>query len=298
MIPQDPSPTPAWSERWAHLARTVALDPAEPVLVALSGGADSTYLLRVLAVSSAHPAVTAVHVNHGLRGAESEGDARFCAELCRELGIPLVVRRVELDREGPSLEARAREARYRALALEARRQKCSTVLTGHHADDNLETLLMRWVRGTALTGLAALRPRLELSLEGVQLNVLRPLIALRREEVRELLAGAGFPWREDSSNSSDDHTRNRVRNVLLPGIEEVAGQAGVENLRAFGRAVEELEAHLARATAEMVWRQQPVSVACRGGEQVGLGGTLPRAPLMRLPYALRRRALWRLVLGV
>ena len=289
-------PRAAWSGRWRHLARTVSLEPTAPVLVGLSGGADSTYLLHVLAAARERPPLVAVHVDHGLRGAESARDAAFCTRLCARLGVRLKVRRVSLEAEGPSLEARARAARYRALALEARRFKIGTLVTGHHADDMLETLLMRWMRGTALTGLAALRPRLELELAGVALTVVRPLIGLRREEVRERLATAGLAWCEDGSNGDERFARNAVRNALLPGIERAAGSAGIENLRAFGRAVEELETHLARGTAELAWRPPRAALAHRAPDRMSLGGTLERGRLMRLPGALRRRALWRLVL--
>jgi tRNA(Ile)-lysidine synthase len=124
----------------------------------------------------------------------------------------------------------------------------------------------------------------------------RPLYGLRREEVRELLASAGLSWCEDSSNDSRRFARNRVRHVLIPEIQRLAGSAGVENLRAFARAVEELEGHLARATAELTWRPLAAAPACRGAGQAELGGTLPRGPLMALSETQRRRALWRLVL--
>jgi len=285
-----------WEERWGRLARTVGLSPSEPVVLALSGGADSVLLLQLLAAARERPRVTAVHVDHGLRGIESDIDALFCGRLCRELGVPLVVRRVALDPEGPSLEARARELRYRVLAREAERLCCPTLVTGHHADDGLETLLMRWIRGTELPGLAGLRRNLELEIDGRRIRVARPLISMRREEVRLLLADRGHEWREDSSNRSPRFTRNRVRHVLLPEVARLAGPGGVENLFAFGRAVEELESHLAGATAYLAWCPAPAAPAFRSAVQAHLGGSLPRAGLMRLPAALSRRALWRLIL--
>ena len=286
----------SWEERWSCLARTVGLPPAGPVVLALSGGADSVLLLQLLSAARERPRVTAVHVDHGLRGLESDLDALFCGRLCHELGVPLVVRRVELDPQGPSLEARAREVRYRALAREASRLRCPNLVTGHHADDGLETLLMRWIRGTALPGLACLRRNLELEIEGHRVRIARPLISMRREEVRRMLADRGLEWREDSSNRSPRFTRNRVRHVLLPEVTRLAGRGGVENLFAFGRAVEELERHLAGATAYLTWNPSPAAIATRSAAQAHLGGTLSRAGLMRLPTALRRRALWRLIL--
>jgi tRNA(Ile)-lysidine synthase len=288
---------PAWTGRWARICAAAALDPRQPVLLALSGGADSVFLLHLLCAARERPPLHAVHVNHGLRGAEAERDAQFCAELCRVLDVPLRVRRVQLDAEGPSLEARAREARYRVLLEEAKRLHVRVLLTGHHADDGLETLLMRWVRGSDLAGLAGLREKSERRLEGGERGVLvlRPLISLRRAEIRRSLADAKLTWRDDSSNLDERFTRNRVREVLLPKLDELAGPAGVDNLRQFARAVEDLERELALKTAELTWSRPHGANACRAADDLDLGGVLPRAQLMFLPLALRRRALWRLL---
>lgn len=296
-----PEPPPeTWAGRWNQLARSVGLGPREPVLVALSGGADSVFLMHLLAAASragaGSPAVSAVHVDHGLRGLESDLDAIFCGRLCRSLGVPFVSRRVKLDPDGPSLEARARDLRYRVLAEEARRNRCGNIVTGHHADDGLETLLMRWIRGTHLPGLPGLRAQLELRAGERRLRVFRPLISMRRSEVRRLLADHGLEWREDSSNADPRHTRNRVRNVLLPEVSRLAGQGGIENLFRFGRVIEELEQSLAGATAYLAWSPAPWACATRSARAAHLGGALPRTRLMQLPSALRRRALWRLLL--
>ena len=233
------------------------LAPTEPVLLALSGGADSVYLLTALAKAEPRPRVLAVHVDHRLRGDESREDAAFCARTCAKLGIPFSSREVEVDPEGPNLEARAREARYKALALEARNAGLTTILTGHHEDDALETLLLRWMRGSALPGLAGLKARNILGRDSStgdarseQLTVVRPLLSMRREEVRRLLRDSGMDWREDSSNESPRFTRNRVRNELMPEIAETCGEGGFENLRAFASAVESLEEELAARTAD------------------------------------------------
>jgi tRNA(Ile)-lysidine synthase len=288
---------PAWGARWARICAAAALDPRQPVLLALSGGADSVFLLHLLCAARERPALHAVHVNHGLRGAEADGDEQFCAELCRALDVPLRVRRVQLDADGPSLEARARDARYRVLLEEAKRLHVRVLLTGHHADDGLETLLMRWVRGSDLAGLAGLRETMQRKLEGSEhaVLVLRPLISLRRAEIRRSLADAHLTWRDDSSNLDERFTRNRVREVLLPKLDELAGPAGVDNLREFARAVDALERDLALKTAELTWSRPHGAGACRAAEDLDLGGVLPRAQLMFLPLALRRRALWRLL---
>jgi tRNA(Ile)-lysidine synthetase-like protein len=330
------------------------LAPEADVIVALSGGADSVYLLEVLAAARPRPRLFAVHVEHGLRGADGLEDARFCERLCGARDVPFVLRHLTLDPRGSSLEARAREGRYRVLCEEAARLSIATILTGHHADDALETLLQRWLRGTDLHGLAGLQTRLRLPprsaprepaaldaegrpqagapielapaaraeppsgaalvppgralrrppprAAGERLNptdfeveIIRPLIAMRREEVRSSLRERHLEWREDGTNESPRFTRNRLRNLFLPEIERVCGPSAIENLRAFGRAVESLEERCAELTAGIAWDPPLFAAACRGLAEAGLGGTLARERLTELSPTLRRRALWRLI---
>jgi tRNA(Ile)-lysidine synthase len=232
-----------------------------------------------------HPKVLAVHVDHMLRGEESCEDSAFCARMCSRLSVPFARRRADLGDEVSNLEARARKLRYGLLAEEALAAGCHVILTGHHEDDALETLLLRWMRGSSLPGLAGLKAENIIrpaSATSQPMRVVRPLLNLRREEVRHLLREAGIEWREDSSNSSPAHTRNRVRNELLPRIESTCGPAGVQNLRAFASAVEGLEDELATRTANLTWTSE------------GPGRQIARESL-DLAYTLQRRALWRLL---
>jgi tRNA(Ile)-lysidine synthase len=308
--------------RWAQLSRAVGLAPDVPVVVALSGGADSVYLLHVVAAAKQRPRVLAVHVEHGLRGEEGRADAEFCARLAAKLGVPFVRRSIALDAAGPSLEARAREERYRTLCEEAVRASIDAIVTGHHADDALETLLQRWMRGTdihglGVHGLGGLQRRLVLegrgdaaaqanerigapmhstmNPTGTDLQIVRPLIAMRREEVRRILSDADIAWREDGSNRSPRFTRNRIRNELLPAIEASCGPEAVENLRAFGAAVEALEDRCASLTAPLSWSPPVFAAARRAPADASLGGTISRQKLLEIPSPLRRRALWRLL---
>jgi len=293
----------SFARHWSALARSARIGPTDGLVCALSGGADSTLLLHLAASADPRAKLIAVHVDHGLRGEESDADAEFCSQLCKELGVLLVRRRVKLAADGPSLEARARQARYRVLAEEARRHGCSTVLTGHHADDALETVLIRWVRGTDLSGLTGPRLRNPLGPDldtdaldsETTITVVRPLLGLRREEVRRLLTANELEWREDSSNQSSAFKRNRVRNELLPRIEEACGADAIDALRAFGTAVESLEDRLATFTAHLTWSPPVHARAARSPKRAALGGTLERGSLMVLPRPLRRRALWRLL---
>jgi tRNA(Ile)-lysidine synthase len=278
------------------------------LLVALSGGADSVLLLHLAATARPRAPLRAVHVDHNLRGEESRGDARFCQNLCRSLGVPLATIALELDPGAPSLEARAREARYRALIDEALRTGHRSILTGHHSDDQVETLLLRWIRGTHLPGLAGLRARVELdpfrAFGGSELathdptervTLVRPLLGMRRAEVRRLLSDRGLGWRDDSHNADPRFSRAKVRHGLMPTLRRLGGDEAVENLRAFGRAVEALEVELAGRTAHVAWHPAPWAPASRGADDTRLGGVVPRPLLMRLAPTLRRRVLWRLL---
>ena len=284
-----------WADRWSQLARAVGLPPNEAVVLALSGGADSVFLLHVLAQAKPRSRILAVHVDHGLRGTEAEDDAAFCARLCAKLSVPFARRRIELDGEASNLEARAREARYRALADEARAAGLRTLLTGHHEDDALETLLQRWMRGTDLPGLAGLRARNVLGPDhDTPIQVVRPLRSMRREEVRRLLRDAGLDWREDSSNTDPRFTRNRVRGGLMPEIERACGPDGIEGLRDFASAVERLEEEFASRTAHISWSTPTHAPAVRSTQDPA-AGTLDRAQLQHLAAPLQRRTLWRLL---
>ncbi len=286
------------SWRWGQLARSIGLDPAAPVLLALSGGADSVYLLHVLARARERALALAVHVDHGLRGEESAADREFCRRLCARVGVRFVACAVDLSGGGApatGLEARARTARYAALEGEARRYRIPTVVTGHHADDALETLLLRWMRGTELGGLAGMaRERALSARSGVRLA--RPLIAQRREEIREALKAWNETWREDSSNADKHLARNRLRHGLLVDAREALGDAGWRNLDSFARAVERLEASLAQHSAAVVWRPTVGELCARDDANAHLGGRVERAALANLPAPLLRRALWRLIL--
>ena len=157
------------------------LEDGEPVLVALSGGADSVALLRALQALS-YP-VRAFHLNHCLRGAESDRDEAFCRALCAGLGVPLTVERIDVAAAraaGEGIEAAARRIRYAQLTAAAQGAK---IATAHTADDNLETMLFHLVRGTGPKGLAGIPP--------VRGQVIRPLLGVTRAAVEAYLHALG-----------------------------------------------------------------------------------------------------------
>ncbi len=190
----------------------------EKVLLALSGGPDSTALLLVLSqlVKEYRLRLRAAHVNYRCRGRESGGDQRQVRALCRRLGIELDVhclRAGELSKvDGKGFQDKARELRFNFFSSLCRTHGLKKVLLGHNADDQVEGLFLRLLRGAGPGGLAGIPYRRDY--QGMVL--IRPLLDCRREELLEFLAGKGVAYRTDSSNRGLDYRRNRVRNKLLP----------------------------------------------------------------------------------
>jgi tRNA(Ile)-lysidine synthase len=176
--------------------------------VAVSGGADSVYLLYEVVAAGAE--VVVLHVNHLLRGAESDGDEEFVRGLAGALGLECLVLR-EAPGDG-NLEAEARAVRYRWFGELIRAGVVERVAVGHTLSDQAETVLFRFLRGAGTAGLAGIRP---VRRDGIY----RPLLGIRREAVRESLRQRGISWREDSSNNSGEFARNRIRGELLPQLE-------------------------------------------------------------------------------
>lgn len=177
-------------------------------VVAVSGGADSVALLRAC-VFAGIPC-TAAHVNHQLRGAESDEDEAFVHELAAKLGVPFRSTRIAI--RGGNLEAEARRLRYDWLnGLGA-----AWIATAHTANDQAETVLHRLMRGTGLQGLRGIATTLQSPPTAVGGLLLRPLLTVTRGEVLAYLASINQPYRTDSSNTDPRFTRNRIRAVLLP----------------------------------------------------------------------------------
>ncbi|HEY6298971.1 MAG TPA: tRNA lysidine(34) synthetase TilS [Candidatus Binatus sp.] len=187
------------------------------ILIGLSGGADSVSLISALIELREKLGfkISAAHLNHRIRGAESDRDEEFVRAMCARLGIELIVERAGgLDRSTSpgNLEERARDARREFLLRVAERVQADFVALGHHRDDQAETVLMRLMRGAGAAGLAAMAER------GPG-RLIRPMLSISRAEIREYLDARAIPFVEDSSNSSRDILRNRIRADLLPMLE-------------------------------------------------------------------------------
>lgn len=191
-------------------------DKGEGIVVAVSGGADSVALLHILHALSPDYGwrLTAAHLNHGLRGAEADEDEAFVQRLCAALRVPcrsqrLDVRAIAEVSRGASLEETARVVRYRWLRETADHCGARKIATGHHRDDQAETVLMNLIRGSGVEGLKGIDP----FYEG---RIVRPLLGVEKEEILAFLHRKGQPFRADSSNQDTAFFRNRVRTELLP----------------------------------------------------------------------------------
>jgi tRNA(Ile)-lysidine synthase len=188
---------------------TGLLPEGVPVVVLLSGGRDSVCLLDVSARLLQPPGVVALHVNHGLRGAESEADEAHCRALTEALGVELVVERSGPAPRAGNLQAWARDHRLGAAAVLAT-ARGARVATGHTMSDQAETVLYRLAASPGRRALLGMSAR-----DGL---LVRPLLGVTREETAAHCRGRGLAWREDSSNSSDSYTRTRVREGLVPAL--------------------------------------------------------------------------------
>lgn len=193
------------------------LSAGDEVVVALSGGADSVSLLHSLCKLAEELAITvsACHVNHGLRGEESDADMEFCRRLCGELSVPLEILDTEVrsfQKKHESIEETARRVRYDFFARVSAGKKLATA---HNSNDSAETVLLNMMRGTGLKGLCGIPP--------VRENIIRPLIYCTREEVECYCADAGLTYVTDKTNLSTDYTRNKVRHIILPEIMKING---------------------------------------------------------------------------
>ena len=223
----------------------ITADDTSPVLAAVSGGPDSMLLMRWLHRLQRLAGV--VHVNHQLRGDESDADAEFVKEQCAWLGVPCHVVVAPVFSEPGNLENNARDARYRAFEEVATKLNVKSVATGHTADDQTETILFRLIRGTGLAGLSGIP--MSRVLNGI--TIVRPLLMTERHVVLIELNQLGQAYRIDTSNSDHRFTRNRIRHELLPLLRTFNPKVE-EAIRAAGAQAAQFAEHQERVAKEVL----------------------------------------------
>lgn len=223
------------------------LEGCRNVVIALSGGADSVclaHMMKRLSEETGGFELTAVHVHHGIRGAEADRDAEFCENFCKALGISFK----EICRDVPayarknkiSCEEAGRALRYEALRGEALKLSSAKIAVAHHMNDQAETVVFNMCRGSGIRGMRGMLPEND--------GIIRPLLCCTREEIEKYLSGQNERFCTDSTNGEDSYARNRIRHGVLPFLAENINTGAVYNIAAMAARMAEAEAYLASQT--------------------------------------------------
>jgi len=259
----------------------------EPTVVACSGGADSSAL--VLALASATDRLVVAHVLHDLRPrAQVEADRDAVRALAAACDLPFIEADVQVADLAGNAEGNARRARYAALGAMAIERRFQFVATAHHADDQLETILMRMLRGAGAGGCRGVLRRRNLLTEPFPVSVIRPMLSVDRETCRRLCREAGFAWREDPTNGDLGRVRNKLRRQVIPVLRELRPDVGGRAM-----AISDLftEVHtLIREGVDELW---PACAQLQESESDGAGyawarGTLARRSPLVIGAVVRR----------
>ncbi len=224
------------------------------ILAAVSGGADSAALVRLLHRLIRHGAIKAQlsigHVNHKLRGEAGDGDERFVVELGSRLEFRVYTRSVDVRdyarSNKVSIETAGRLLRRDALAEMAKACGCTAVATAHHADDNAETVIHRLLRGTGFRGLGGIRPVRTLQSTAGKMAFASPLLCVTRSEILDYCKENGISWRHDHTNDDYAHTRNRIRHLLLPVLRKEADSDPTAQLLTLSQTTQKLFTRIER----------------------------------------------------
>lgn len=253
-------------------------------LVGVSGGADSVAMLHLL-VEGGFSNLIVCHLDHRLRGRAATEDARFVRRLAEQLGLPCEIGRIDVGERmselGESMETAARHARHDFFAQCAVKHRCRRILLAHHADDQAETVLWNFLRGSH--GLKGMREEQRITVRaGVALWVVRPLLGVRHAGLVAWLRAGAHRWREDASNRQAVAIRNRLRNEVFPLLDEITGRDAV--------------AALARGAADAAERDDLESEALERARVLDPQGRMHLPALRKLPLDLQRAALRKFLL--
>jgi tRNA(Ile)-lysidine synthetase-like protein len=212
-----------WNKVLAHARARRLFSDGDPILLAVSGGPDSVVMLDFFAgqARTHRLKLHICHINHKLRGKLADADAAFVKKLGAEYGIETSILSADVralaKKAGTSVEHAARNARYKLLSETALKKKCSLVATAHHSDDHAETILLNLLRGTEPKGLLGIPEKRELCRKGkTRVDLIRPMLAVSRQEIEVYLKANGLSSRKDHTNDDEYYRRNWVRKTLLP----------------------------------------------------------------------------------
>lgn len=270
--------------------------PAAKVLLAVSGGADSTALLYAMRALSSENVFRAemlcAHINHQLRGAEADSDEDFVIAQAARLKLAITTRRVDVrgyaGRNKLSIETAARELRIKNLLEIARANNCKAIATAHQKNDNAETILQRLTRGTGFRGLGGIWP---MRVFGYEFKFVRPLLCVRRDEIIKYLEQRNLKWRQDHTNADCTYRRNYIRHRLLPALQQDCTGLLVEQLSELSESARRFY-KLVCSRADEVWPKtaDTYGINC-AGEKVTLDSKMLLAQPQPVMVELVRRSL-------
>ncbi len=240
------------------------ISPGEHVLCALSGGVDSSVLLRVLVSLQDEFSlkISAAHLNHMLRGEDAMRDERFAGELCKELGVELVCERCDVASEaessGESLETAARRVRYNFLSRAKKALGADKIATAHNANDNLETMLLNLTRGSGIDGMCGI--------PHVRDDIIRPMLGVTRAEIESFAKEHGISFCEDATNAEVEYSRNKLRHLVVPVLLDINEKAVENAYRASSIMSGEVEVLESLAASEVEVEVLKDGVSCKASK--------------------------------
>ncbi|HEU5290922.1 MAG TPA: tRNA lysidine(34) synthetase TilS, partial [Cyclobacteriaceae bacterium] len=198
-----------------HIQKHSLCHRGERILLAVSGGLDSVVMLHLFRETGF--SIGVAHCNFQLRGTESDGDENFVRQLCLQMGVPFFIKRFDTQayawENNLSIQMAARELRYSWFDHLLEENQYNLLGTGHHFDDTMETIVLNWIKGSSVEGLAGIPVK--------NRKIIRPLLFATRAQVEKHAAEKGIQWREDQSNLTDDYQRNFIRHQIIPKLKEL-----------------------------------------------------------------------------
>ena len=244
------------------------LEKGDRVVLGVSGGADSVSLFLALNELKNELGIqmVVVHVNHGIRGSEAAEDAKYVEQLCQKYEIPFYLFEEDIPafakKEKMTEEEAGRVYRYRCFWEVVEKEKADKLAVAHHMGDQAETVLFHLVRGTDLAGVTGMKP--------INGKIIRPLLSCRKEEIPAWLEEKGIAWREDQTNTDNHYTRNKLRNQVLPLLQEI-NEGSIGHICAFARQMSAYEKFFQQEVEKYV--SQWVEFFTEGDDEKRVGKT-------------------------
>ena len=236
-----------------HIRENCLVEKGDSIIAGVSGGADSMCMLLLLMKlgNSMDLEIRVAHINHGIRGAEADADARFVEEFCKKNNLEFYLYNADIPKiareKGKSLEEAGREYRYEVFEELALKTGSNRIAVAHNSGDNAETVLFNIFRGSGIGGLKGIVAKRPFR-QGSGIMLIRPILCLLRNEIEEYLKESGQEYCTDSTNSDEGYSRNRVRNTIIPTVKEYINPKAEEHIASLSRQAEEIEDYIRSET--------------------------------------------------